>query len=451
MGMPGPAVEVRKNPKSTTWYNATILDVKEDHITVGFEDNIWASRDVLAYSVRCCPPVTDDDDFDPKVDEVVEVSVSASDTNPSGWSLGKVKNIRNSFYFIGFASTKGSQDLIVERHALRRVNNQPTIDTQKLERRVISVEAALYPWITSQDALGCLSHLQTTARLLLAACNTTGHEGAEVLLVGETRAVDLAEKLLKHIHFRNQLEMLRFEKQREELLGRLKDWEQWYSERNQEVFTVDSTIVGKIIGKKGESINAIREKHSVEVHFEDDHEGGTTVTITGPTDEAVQSAREEIEYVSVEMPIDASQVGWILGKGYSNIQEISKMAGLHSARYNDMTSSLELVGLKAAVEEAKVLVNTHAAYFGTYKEMSEEKDQIQMSFDKLEGAGKKGGGRKGGRGGWKGGGDKGDEFNEQEFNAEESYPSLSAGSKGNKGSKGAGRGGRGRKGWNDHR
>merc|ERR1719464_2599579 len=212
----GTAVEVRKNPKSTTWYNAMILDIHGENIRVGFEDGIWPAREVPAYSVRKCPPEGSDEGFDPQVEEVVEVLVSASESNPSGWSVGRVKQkIQDTFFYVGFmGNMRGAQDLIVERSSLRRVNTEASVDTSQLVRRLVPVATALHSWIYTQDAVGCLREVQSTARLFFASCigREAGDERSppEVVLVGNERAVELARKLLVQIHFKNQVEMLRF-------------------------------------------------------------------------------------------------------------------------------------------------------------------------------------------------------------------------------------------------
>lgn len=459
--MSGPPVEVRKNPKSTTWYNAIILDISGENIKVGFEDQIWASREVPAFSVRRCPQDSADDGFDPQVDEVVEVSVAASESNPSGWSLGKVKTIKNSFYFIGFVGTQNwNQDLIVERNALRRVNNEPPVDATKLERRLVAVEQDLQTWIRSPDAPGCLTHVQSKARLLLCSCTNmdpASKKQAEVLLIGDERSVELGEKLLLHIHFKNQVEMQRFHEQREQLMERLQEQQRWYSERNQETFAVEQTLVGRIIGKKGENIKQIRDKYSVEVHLSEASNSGrpTTVTISGASLEDCRKAREELEYITAKIPIEGNAVGWILGKGYQNIQDIAKKADLHYARFDDKTSSLELCGLKHQVEDAKMLISVHREYLAVYKDMDEEQHMIQQSFEELEGAagerrkgkgkgkdkgkdgkdggkGEKGGSKGGNKGGYKGHDDDDDDD-------EDDYPSKGKG-RGKGGQKSSGKG-----------
>jgi len=375
------------------------LDINGENIRVGFEDQIWSNREVPAFSVRLVAQEGSSDDFDPQVDEVVEVSVAASEANPSGWSLGKVKTIKNSFYFIGFVGTqKGSQDLIVERNALRRVNSETPIDPTSLERRLIPVDPDLHTWVRSQDAPGCLTHVQSKARLLLCGCthlNETA-KAPEVLLIGDQRAVVLGEKLLLHIHFKNQMEMQRFHEQREQLMGRLQEQQKWYQERNQESFSVEQSLVGKIIGKKGDNIKQIRDRYGVEINLSQPSNSGrpTTITVTGSTAEDCLKARNEMEFVTAKIPIETDAVGWILGRGYQNIQDISKKAELHYARFDDKTACLELCGLKHQVDDAKMLISIHQEYRTVYQDMDEEQNLIQQSFEELEGAKGKGEGRR---------------------------------------------------------
>uniref|UniRef100_A0A7S1A7X6 K Homology domain-containing protein n=1 Tax=Noctiluca scintillans TaxID=2966 RepID=A0A7S1A7X6_NOCSC len=397
----GVAVEVRKNPKSTTWYMATILDVRGDLIRVSFEDAIWPCRDVPASSVRRCPAREVEDDFSPNVDDIVEVSVSASESNPCGWCLGRVKTIKNAFYFIGFVGgNQKGQDLIVERSALRLRNSELPIDAAKLQRRLVSPDAELRAWISTPDSQGCLNQVQRKARLLLALWCKEEHP--KVLLIGDERAVSLAEKLLE-IHFRYQVEMQRFHEQRLDFIERLSERQRWYNSQAREEFTVEQGLMGKIIGKKGEHIRPVRERHGVEITLVDDNRpdrSTTTIIVTGPSVEAVRKAREELEYVTVKVPIEASQIGWILGKNLQNITDIARKAELHYARFDAKNNAVELFGLRHQVDVAKLLIEVHLEYLPVYHDMDQEQDAIQQSFDELDGSkkGKKGKGNEWGKG-----------------------------------------------------
>mmetsp|Transcript_46652 Transcript_46652/g.120794 ORF Transcript_46652/g.120794 Transcript_46652/m.120794 type:complete len:445 (+) Transcript_46652:3-1337(+) len=397
----GTLVEVRKNPKSTTWYQATLLDVVGENILVGFEDDIWPQREVPAYSVRRTPRDGDlPDDFQPQEDEVVEVLVRASATNPVGWALGRVKTIKNSFFFIGFVGTqRGLQDLIVERSALRRVNAEPAISPEALTRRLIPIDPTLHNWAKqAEDARGCLSHVQS--RVGLDVCRFINCPSAEeeqeeeqaaeaeaepeVLLIGEESAVSLGAKLLLQIHFKNQVEMMRFHDVREVLIQRLEERQRYLDNRHVETFTVDQAYIGRVIGKKGENINRIRDKYSVEIKTQvyqavsvpvaeqDQAERPATIfTVMGDKDKVLK-AREELEYITVYLPLQVDEVGWILGKGFQNISDIAKKTELYYARFDHNSQALELCGLRPQVEDAKLLISAHGKYLAVYREIDQE-------------------------------------------------------------------------------
>merc|ERR1719293_91890 len=96
------------------------------------------------------------------------------------------------------------------------------------------------------------------------------------------------------------------------------------------------------------------------------------------------------------MSVEASQVGWILGRGYQNIADIKEKTACLHIGFNDETTSLELCGLGQQVEDAKLLIKAHSEYLQVYKEMDEEQNTIQQSFDELDSTGSRMRGRKGG-------------------------------------------------------
>lgn len=386
--MHGTAVEVRKNPKSTTWYNATLKDLKGDSVVVSFEDEIWPSRDVPSSSVRMCPKVQSDDSFAPGPDEAVEVLTASSESSPSGWAEGRVRTIKNDFYFISFSGH--GQDMIVEKSALRRVSNEMPLDVSNLARRIVEVVPELQAWIRTQDSQGCLAHVRAKGRLLVASVSEPKTNGAPygVRLIGGERELDLGEKLLVQIHFKHQIKMQWFHDMREKFLERLEGQKEWWSTQHVEVFQVEQSATGKIIGKKGENIKALRQKYDVDVELEEgwDEEknrAAMTVTISGKSEESVTAAREEIEFVTVKIPVAPDQVGWILGKGYQNISEIAKKTELHYARFDDKAKCIELCGRRQEVEVAKLLISVHSEYLPVYQDMDEEQHAIQQSFDQL--------------------------------------------------------------------
>jgi len=403
--MRGPPVEVRKTPESNTWYNASIVDINGDNIVVAFEDDIWPRREVEASLVRrCAPPSVEP--FSPPVGAVVEVAIVATESNPAGWSLGRVKQIKSWFYFVTFEGPKSGQDLIVEQDGLRQVNTCAPIDPSQLTRKLVAVDRGLHSWVKSRDSLGCLSDVVMRSSLLTASA-TTARGPPKVALVGDEEAVALGEKLLVEIHFKNQAKMQRFHEHRERLMEKIRDVETTYNKTHRESFTVDPGLVGRIIGSKGSNITKLRNELEVEIHIDDGqgYEELTTITVTGESKEACIQAREQMEYVTERIQIASDQVGWVVGKGYENLQDIQKKADLRYLRYNDKMGALELCGLQAQVDDARLMLNVHMEYLGVYQDMSKEQQEMTEKFNELEaGKGKRGKGKEGKKGESKGGG-----------------------------------------------
>lgn len=406
----GPYVEVQKTPGSSTWYNAIVLDIVGDSIHVEFEDDVWPAKEYPMSSVRRCPSPHADESFSPKVDDPLEVWVPATETNPSGWALGRLKQVKNkSFFFVALEGpSKGPQDIIAEREGIRKASTEPAIDASTLVRKLIPVDRELHGWIRSQDSMGCLNDVLIKGKLLIANCthDRPDAKGApKVSLVGDDRAVALGERLLVDIHFKHQITMQRFHVHRDKLMEHLSQRESRYNAEHKEVFTIDSSFVGRIIGKKGENIKRIKDEYEVNVVItdpQDPKKNITTIAVSGASLDAVKKAREEMEFIIVKIPIDPEQVGWIVGKGYQNLTEISKNAELSYARFDDHTGSIELCGLRHQVEDAKMMISVHRDYLLVYRDMSEEKNSIKKRFeelDELDGkAGKRGGKAKAGKG-----------------------------------------------------
>mmetsp|Transcript_10485 Transcript_10485/g.23077 ORF Transcript_10485/g.23077 Transcript_10485/m.23077 type:complete len:547 (-) Transcript_10485:244-1884(-) len=447
----GAPIEVRKSAESATWYNAFIADVGKTTITVSFEDEVWPSRDVSAPQVRL-RPVSDADSavYTPAAGDAVEVEVTATEATPSGWARGKVKTIRNQdFYYVVCESSKPgapSVEVIVEREKLRRVSTQPTINLDEIERRLLPVDKRLWDWVLCKDSFGCLDDVALRTQLLV--CSTITHQKSpKVLLVGDEPSVRLAERLLVEIHFKNQIRIQGFHEYRERYLELIKEYEQQWGTWHKEVFTVTSTFVGRIIGTKGANISKLREEYGVEISIDDESSTEATVTVSGEDAEKVKEARENMEYITAAIEVDPDQVGWIVGKGYQNLQEIQTKADLIYARYDDATASIELCGLRRQVEDAKLMVAVHRDYLSVYQGMSDEREKLKMQWEELD---KKGG--KGRKGAGKDKGRKGDEFDQEpgmgkskgkgKYDEKGEKGDKGKGQKGEKGSKGKGKKGK---------
>lgn len=312
--------------------------------------------------------------------QVVEVSTSASESNPSGWSLGKINAIKKEFYFIDFVAMKSSS-VIVEKEALRPESTQESLDATGLVRKVVPVPPVLRHWMTTPDARGCLSHAQGKAKLLLAKARSA----EEVLLIGSERACELGAKLIELIHFKLQSETQAFSDQREIFLQRLEEKKQWYTSQHWETFWVDRSFAGRVIGKAGANLKEVREAHEVAINLEEGDQLG--VTITGLA-ENVRAAREQLEFVTDSVPIEEAQIGWVLGKSSNTLANMASRSGV-DAQFDHRKRCVNLWGLKEQVVDAKLMIKAHVGYLPVYRDMEEDQQTMDQHLQGLS-AGKKG-------------------------------------------------------------
>mmetsp|Transcript_107828 Transcript_107828/g.292343 ORF Transcript_107828/g.292343 Transcript_107828/m.292343 type:complete len:522 (+) Transcript_107828:181-1746(+) len=344
--------------------------------------------------------------FDPQVDSAVEVLHPATEEAPSGWQLGRVTDIKNKcFYFVTFEATqrsageKSPPPRIVELGSLRKASATTSIDAKELTRRQVPVDKILHEWVRSEDFAGCLQDVQLKSGLLAVSCNHATDPVAKgqpkISLLGDVHAVDLGEKLLRDIHFKQQTLMQHFNEQREKMLAHLRELQEEWNTQKKECFPVQTQFVGRIIGKEGSNIKRIRDEHDVEIWVpKESHSDETWITVTGKTAEAARKAREEMEFMTVKIEVEPGQVGFFVGKQYGNLREISDKCELAYARFDDKTTSIELCGLSHQVEAAKMMIMVHRDYLPVYKDMGQERDDIQAQFAELDEQDFKGKGKK---------------------------------------------------------
>jgi len=264
----------------------------------------------------------------------------------------------------------------------------------------VLVDEALRDWLCSPDARGCIDQVRQLSGLSLAGLGSDERgiftaEAAErlapdsVILIGEEPAVRKATLLLD-VHIMHQREVEAFHERRRKKLQQLKELQSKdFSGAAQVTFDVDGDLIGRTMGQGGQKAKRVEAAHEVEVRVVDvDGQGADmpkTVRILGKTMEAVEKAREELELLRVEYEVEEELVGWILGKGGKDIQELSQKAGLsYAPRLNEAGTALELCGLESSIENAKLLLDAQIEYFDIYQEMALQNDEIQRSFEALE-------------------------------------------------------------------
>ncbi|CAE8653476.1 unnamed protein product, partial [Polarella glacialis] len=94
-------------------------------------------------------------------------------------------------------------------------------------------------------------------------------------------------------------------------------------------FLLESSLVGRLIGKGGSNLQAIETAHGVRLSLRNSpDEGYTTVSISGDDRAAVEKVRELTEVVKETMAVEPPMIGWARGRDGSSLRGIKSTAGL---------------------------------------------------------------------------------------------------------------------------
>jgi len=136
---------------------------------------------------------------------------------------------------------------------------------------------------------------------------------------------------------------------RERRLKLLEDRRVRYEKTVHYEFTADEKLIGLIIGKQGEKLQRVASNFKVELRVLPEDHGFRRVRIYGNDEQSVRQALSELEYIVYEYPV-CGQPGWASGRKSQQLREIAQRSGLHSAWFNEESSSIILCGLRPAIE-----------------------------------------------------------------------------------------------------
>ena len=86
-------------------------------------------------------------------------------------------------------------------------------------------------------------------------------------------------------------------------------------------FPIDKELIGLVVGKGGKNIADARRETGVDVMID---QNGPKVVIIGADQDAVDAAREKLEFVTLELPVKPDQIGWLIGKGGKNFKDLQE-------------------------------------------------------------------------------------------------------------------------------
>ena len=258
---------------------------------------------------------------------------------------------------------------------------------------------AMQEWCNSEDAVEKFNNIISKSNVYNVSYRPNENK---IVIVGPAKETNRATIMLDFI-MDHQNELIELAIQNEQMSKSLETKRQKIMKSDSvEEVVVPKDLLGLIIGKGGANISYIKQEYDVGIHIiehgEEDYKDYTETVITeeealiriyGNNPKWVKMAKKEIYLQRIFHPIPADKVDFIKGYQNSIINDMKEKSGCVRLYVQDpeskkaKTSQIEVIGNEEAIENFKILLETHLNYYDTYQSREYENAELNKQYNKI--------------------------------------------------------------------